>query len=274
MNIWKFTDNNLKLYNELRKIDSSVEGILTEIFSRINDYEPRVLSFWIQEGLKSKVETYLLRYVIPLYDLLENQNRKLVIDSLIIQLFSTICWRTFDNCIDNHVPLHRGHQTSLIALMYLFDYTKSSTSENILPMLDSHYRLMTEQSAHEKTKPISLVNIWKKCSIFLFAVESVAKLNADKINIFKTYINYCGIAHDVHDFFNDISNHVQSLPRYWMRQINHNEVYNIKFTKLLYKKVRLEITDIEKEIKFLKIEKRFPLINHLLTDVRKTFKEK
>jgi hypothetical protein len=270
MSIWNFTNNNLQLYKELTKIDSSVEDILTQIYNGINEYEPKIFSFWIEENLKPKVDTYLLRYVIPLYELLEKQNQKVVIDSLVIQLFSCITWRTYDNCVDSHVPIHKGHQTSLLASLFLFDFAKTNSGENILPIFEYHIRLMTEQSVIEKSSPISLDNIWKRCSIFLLAAE-INQLDIEKIDLYKKYINYSGLAHDTHDFFSDIASKVNSLPVFWMRQLNPDEVLSVNTVRQLYSRARQEVEPLEKEFEAKKIEKKFPLINHFLKESWKTF---
>ncbi len=130
---------------------------------------------------------------------------------------------------------------------------------------------MTEQALIEKTSPIEISDIWKRCSIFLFAAEQIAQLSKDNIELYKHYINYSGLAHDTHDFFSDISGKVISLPVFWMQQLNPNEVLSINTVKLLYEKVRTEVKPLEAKFKSLKVEKKFALINHLLKESWRTF---
>ena len=100
MNDWNFSKQNQKLFEELKNINNSVEKRLHETFLQINQYDSSLLKHWIDEGLKPKIDSYLLRYVIPFYESLIQEKKENVADALIIQLLSCVSWRTFDNCID------------------------------------------------------------------------------------------------------------------------------------------------------------------------------
>ena len=271
MNDWNFLTQNQKLFVELNGINNSVEKILYETFMQINQYDSSLLKYWTDEGLKPKIDSYLLRYIIPFYELLIQEKKKNITDALVIQLLSCVSWRTFDNCIDTHGAAHKAHFNSLLTSMHLYDYSKSCTTEKILRSLELHYKLMTEQTIIEKIKPIELNDIWKRCSIFLFAAEEISQLSKHNIKLYKHYINYSGLAHDTHDFFSDISGKVISLPVFWMKQLNPDEVLSINTVKLLYEKVRTEVKPLEDKFKSLQIEKTYPLMNHLLRESFRTF---
>ena len=271
LNDWNFSKQNQKLFKELNDINNSVEKTLHETFLKINEYDSSLLKYWTDEGLKPKIDSYLLRYVIPFYELLIQEKKKNIVDALVIQLLSCVSWRTFDNCIDTHEAAHKAQLNSLLTSFHLFDYSKSYTTEKILPALELHYKLMTEQTVIEKSKPIALNDIWKRCSIFLFAADEISQLSKSNVELYKHYINYSGLAHDTHDFFSDISGKVISLPVFWMKQLNPDEVLSINTVKLLYDKVRTEVKPLEKKFKSLQVEKKFPLMNHLLKESKRTF---
>lgn len=271
MSVWNFDNGNLKLYKELLKIDSSVEDILLQIHTQTKEYEPQIHKFWTNAGLKSKVDTYLLRYIVPFYDLFKTSEKKIDIEPLIVQLLSCVTWRTFDNCVDSHIAIEKGHQTSLMATLYLFDYTKRISNRNIFPILEHHFKLMNKQSIIEKKLPIKLENTWKRCSIFLFAVEEIAHLNKESIEIYKQYINYTGLAHDVHDFISDVNGGIISLPVFWMKQINPDSVFSVNRVRLLYERVREEVEPIENMFDRINVANKFPLLNHFLKESRETF---
>ena len=268
---WNFEKGNIKLYKELLNIDSTIEYLFSQLYTNINDYDPQILKFWDDSGLKPKVDTYLLRYVVPFYDLSKNPENAISIESIIIQLLSCITWRTFDNCVDGHVPIEKGHKTSLIAAMHLIGYTQKVSKKNILPILEHHFKLMNEQSIFEKKSPVKLKNIWKRCSIFLFAAEEISLLHKGKTEIYKQYINYTGLAHDVHDFFSDLKENIISLPVFWMNQINPDSVFSINRVQLLYQRVRVEVEPIEIMFDEINVAENFPLLNHFLKESRETF---
>ena len=55
------------------------------------------------------------------------------------------------------------------------------------------------------------------------------------------------------------------------QQINPDEILSINTVKLLYDKVRMEVKPLEDKFKFLEVEEKFPLINHLLKESGRTF---
>jgi hypothetical protein len=271
LNDWNFNEKNAKLLEELKNINSSVDIVLQEVFETINTYDSEVIKFWIDEGIKPKVESYLLRYVIPLYELIISEKKKNISNALVIQLLSCISWRTLDNCNDFHEEPYKAHLNSLRATLHLYEFSKNCTTKKILSSLESHYKLMTEQAVNEKTRPIKLNNIWKRCSIFLFASEEIFNLSKDKVELYKQYINYSGLAHDTHDYFSDLSSKVISLPVYWMRELNCDEVFSVNAVKMLYSKVRKEVEPLEHNFKLQEVYNKFPLISYLLIESFKTF---
>jgi len=271
LNNWNFSKNNITLFEELNAINNSVGTALQKTIEQINKYNSGLLKFWIEEGLKPKLDSYLLRYIIPLYELMVSEQKKGMASALAIQMLSCISWRTFDNCIDTHEDPQKAHINSLLTSLHLLDFSSNSTNEKILPCLERHYETMAEQTIIEKQKPIELNSIWKRCSIFLFAAEEICKLSNDNITLYKHYINYSGLAHDTHDYFSDISGKVISLPVHWMKELNPDGVLSIHTVKLLYERIRQEVEPLENIFKMLDVEKRFPLINHLLKESWQTF---
>ncbi len=63
LNNWNFSGQNQKLFEELSEINDSVESILYQTFLQINQYHSSLLRQWADEGLKPKIDSYLLRYV-------------------------------------------------------------------------------------------------------------------------------------------------------------------------------------------------------------------
>src|SRR5207249_10695081 len=100
----------------------------------------------------------------------------------------------------------------------LYSYSQSLSPNDIRGTLERHYSLMTAQAVAERTVAIEMSEIWKRCSVFLFAAETMSHLSSNSIDLYKCYLNYNGLAHDTHDLLSDLSDGVESLPARWMRE--------------------------------------------------------
>ena len=263
-------DDKKELFEQLLAIDNSIPKTIESVLIELKNFNPTLFAFWQREGLKPKLTTYLLYYVIPFNELLQAENKK---DAKLLtaMLLSCFAWRTFDNCIDGHESNKTAHTVSLQSCLQLLEYSQTNFSSNVVNTIQSHYSIMTEQSLQETETPIELHDIWKRCSIFLFALETLAKLNEKKIFVFKSYINYTGLSHDMTDLISDISSGVISLPLFWLRENNQYNLLNEQAVKNMNQRARVSVKPFEDFFKANDIENKFPLMNHLLKESTQIF---
>ena len=180
-----------------------------------------------------------------------------------MQLLSCVSWRHFDDCLDAHGSTITACLASSLSCLRLHAYAQRLATGNIRGTLEHHYAVMAEQATAERKKPVELHDIWKRCSIFMFSPEAMARLPDERIEVFRCYINYSGIAHDIHDFMSDAATGVKSLPVSWMSEVNPDGVFSVSTVKCLYEKLRQRVAPIEQQAEELQISRNFPLINHL-----------
>ena len=190
-----------------------------------------------------------------------------------VLLLSCFAWRTFDNCIDGHESNKTAHAVSLQSCLQLIEYSQTYFSSNAVNKIQSHYSIMATQSLQETESPIELNDIWKRCSIFLFAPESLAELTDKNISVFKSYINYIGLAHDMTDLISDISGSVISLPLFWLKENNQYNLLNEQSVKNMNERARVSVKPIEDFFKANEVENKFPLMNHLFMQSHSLFHE-
>ncbi len=258
----RFSGRNEALFEQLSIIDPSIEVVLGQLGVALSNFEPSLLAEWSAHGLWPKIEAYSLRYVLPLYELAKSPQTDLT-DILAVQLLSCVSWRHFDDCLDAHSSTIAASLASSLSCLRLYEYAQRLTSGSIRGTLERHYAVMAEQAIKERTKPVELHDIWKRCSIFMFSAEAIAKLPDERAEVFRCYINYSGIAHDIHDFMSDAAEGVKSLPVSWMSEVNPDGVFSVSTVKFLYEKLRQRVTPLEQQAEVLQISKCFPLINHL-----------
>lgn len=258
----RFSGRNDALFEELRIIDPSIEGVLRQVGVALSNFEPSLLTEWSAQGLWPKIEAYSLRYVLPLYELAKSPHTDLS-DILAVQLLSCVSWRHFDDCLDAHGSTIAATLASSLSCLRLYEYAQRLTSGSIRGTLERHYAVMAEQAITERTKPVELHDIWKRCSIFMFSPEAIARLHNERVEVFRCYINYSGIAHDIHDFMSDAAEGVKSLPVSWMGEVNPDGVFSVSTVKCLYEKLRGRVAPLEQQAEELQIPRCFPLINHL-----------
>ncbi len=263
-----------KLYNELVCIDSSIPDILQQVLLEINSYDPAILKFSDNEGLKPKLTTYLLHYILPIYEILCANKRPNIPKLLAVELISFLAWRTFDNCVDGHESPKTAHLSSLSFCIKLIDFVQKNFAPMMMDDVYFHYKVMTEQSLQESEKPIELYDSWKRCSIVFYALEKFSGLDGSHVALFKNYITYTGLAHDMTDFLNDISSHTISLPVHWFLEENEFGLINVFTVKKIYFKVRTAVKPIEDEFISLDIKVNYPIINHLLLRANNLFHER
>lgn len=261
------------LYDELVRINRTIPDIIQDILTDINSYDASILTFSEDQTLKPKLTTYLLHYIIPFYELLQKNEQKNISKLLATQLLSFIAWRTFDNCVDEHESSKTAHLSSLATCMQLIGFVQQSFPAKKVEDIYMHYRTMAEQSFQETEKPVELEDIWKRCSIIFYAVETLSDLDKKSVLLFKQYINYTGLAHDMADFLSDVSNQIVSLPVYWFREGNDYEIINVETVKQIYLKARIAIKPIEDKFNSLNLKGNFPLINYLLLQANSLFHE-
>jgi hypothetical protein len=244
--------------------------MLEAVACEITRFDTTLWKLWSEQGLTAKLESYGLRYVTPLYELLLNERKQGVVEALVVQLLSCVAWRHFDNCVDLHEPLLKAHVASLLSYVHLYEYSQRLGEQDVRGALEEHYRQMAAQAALERTQAIELTDIWRRCSIFLFAAESIAQLSNEKTALYKCYINYTGLAHDAHDLLSDTADKVWSLPARWMKEVNPEGVLSIAAVKALYDRVRIEAEPLEEAFKAFGAVKRLPLLQHLWNESWKT----
>lgn len=265
----RFSGRNEELFEQLKVIDPSIEVVLSRVGIALSNFEASLLNEWSAQGLWPKIQAYSLRYVLPLYELAKSPQTDLT-DILAVQLLTCVSWRHFDDCLDAHGSMITASLASSLSCLRLHEYAQRLTSGNIRRPLEHHYAVMAEQAITERTKPVELQDIWKRCSIFLFSPEVIARLHPERVEVFRCYINYSGIAHDVHDFMSDAAVGVKSLPVSWMGEVNPDGVFSVSTVKRLYEKLREYVAPLEHQAEELRIARRFPLINHLWTESWRT----
>lgn len=262
---------NESLYRRMADIDAVLPLVLQDVVSEIQAYDSTLLSCWAAEGIKPKVATHLLRYVVPFYELLRLDGREECSKLLAAELLSCCSWRAFDNCVDGHEPLKEAHLRSLTALARLIDYVQCNWPVRAARDLQLHCHVMSEQAIRESEEPVGLTEIWKKCSILFYPPESLAMLNERSVVFFKSYINYCGLSHDVSDFISDIASQVVSLPVLWFREANQNGVLNVAVVEAIYAGARAAVRPIEESFKEMTLGGRLPLTSYLIREAAAVF---
>jgi len=258
----RFSGRNNELFEQLRIIDPSIVEALRRVGVALSNFETSLPAEWSAQGLWPKIEAYSLRYVLPLYELAKSPQTDLT-DILVVQLLSCVSWRHFDDCLDAHGSTITTSLASSLSCLRLHEYAQRLTSGSIRGTIERHYAVMAEQANTERTKPVELRDIWKRCSIFMFSPEAIAKLPDESVEVFRCYINYSGIAHDIHDFMSDAAEGVKSLPLSWMSEVNPDGVFSVSTVKSLYEKLRQRVAPLEQQAEGLQISRCFPLINHL-----------
>lgn len=258
-------DDKRELFEHLLAIDNSILKTIESVLTELQNFNPTIFSFWDREGMKPKLTTYLLHYVIPFNELLK-QEKKENSKLLAAMLLSCFAWRTFDNCIDGHESNKTSHIVSLQSCLQLLEYSQRNFKTEVVKAIQSHYNIMSMQSLQEVESPIPLSEIWKRCSIFLFAPESLASLNEKSISTFKNYINYTGLAHDMTDLISDITSGIISLPLYWLKEHNNYNLLNVEAVSQMNQKAKDAVKPLEDYFKEVEIETKFPLMFHLLKE--------
>jgi len=164
----RFSGRNDELFEQLRIIDPSIEGVLRRVGVALSDFEPSLLTEWSDQGLWPKIEAYSLRYVLPVYELAKSPQADLI-NILAVQLLSCVSWRHFDDCIDAHGSTIAATLASSLSCLRLYEFAQRLTSGSIRGTLERHYAEMAMQAITERTKSVELHDIWKRCSIFMFS---------------------------------------------------------------------------------------------------------
>jgi hypothetical protein len=258
----RFSGRNLALFEQLRIIDQSIEGVLQRVGDALLEFQPSLLTEWSDQGLWPKIEAYSLRYVLPVYELAARAQTDLT-EILVAQLLTCVAWRHFDDCLDSHGSIIEASLASSLSCLRLHDYAQSHSSSSIRESLGRHYAVMADQAMIERTRAIELNEIWKRCSILMFPLETMANLVDERVRLLRCYINYAGIAHDVHDFISDAAKGVHSLPVAWMNEVNPDGVFSVRAVKELYVKLSQHVAALEQEAKELEISQHFPIMSHL-----------
>lgn len=257
------------MFDSLTEIDSSLPSVVEATLEEVVRYEPSLSECWQRDGLSHKVTTHLLYYVIPFYELLRNEGKVNVTQALAAQLLSCMAWRTFDNCVDEHEPPKTAHLGSLAACIQLIGYCHSALRQDPSKKVLRHYAVMSKQANLEMEKPIEVEDIWKRCSIFLYAPENISDLSDAGIELYKKHLNYHGLAHDMADILSDRATGVLSLPVCWLREISPNGVLNEDAVAALHVRARSAVKRIDETLESRSVKSRLPVMNRLLQDARR-----
>lgn len=268
------TDDKRELFQQLLAIDNSIPQTIEDVLLEITKYDQDLFSVWDNAGLKPKLATYLIHYVLPFGEVLQANKTENIPSLLASELLSFLAWRTFDNCVDGHESFKTAHLSSLASCMQFIGFAQSKFQNVSVAEIYGHYSVMAEQSFQEVEQPITIDNIWKRCSIIFFTAISLAKLDSSAVNLLKYYINYTGLAHDMMDIGNDISCKIVSLPVSWLNKNGDTVIINADSIKQLYNKARMAVEPIEMQFASIGIKDKYPLMSHLIMQASSLFHEK
>jgi hypothetical protein len=255
---------------DLSRIDPTVDDVVTDVVSQLDSYDPGLLETWRVEGLLLKAGVYTVHYLLPLKELLLLQGTKPVSPILAAQLLSCVAWRTFDNCVDGHEHYRVGPRKSLAACLHLVEFIQSRFGRSLTRELLAHYCTMTEQAVQEAHASIALDDIWRRCSILLLVPEHLAGLEEASLNLYRSYLCYCGLAHDMNDIVSDLTCGTQSLPLEWLRD-SYDGALSVETFEAMEMKARVAVRPLEEEFARRAVSARLPMTNHLLSWAGRVF---
>lgn len=243
--------------------DDTVVETLDLVLNEILAYDSSIVTSWESLGLMPRVQSYSLFYVLPVRELWQESSTP-QIPVLAAQLLSCVAWRTFDDCVDGHVAVEASYLPSIMACLDVIRYVETRIGgDNVTRDIFGHYSIMCEQANKERREALPLDDIWKRCSIFLYAPEVLAGLSNDCLAVYRDYLCYAGLAHDVTDLLSDLSAGIISLPVLWFREVSEFGVVTIDTVERLYDRVRAAASLIEARFLTQEFEARYPLMNLL-----------
>lgn len=258
--------NNQRLYEDLASIDPTLPALLARVVSELLEFDSTLVSAWETEGIAPKIGTYLLRYVTPAYELLGSDGQRAYETVLGAELLSVCAWRAFDNCMDAHVSHKISHLASLLGFSRLNEFSQKYWPNRDPQRLLSHYVEMSDCALNETETPVAITDIWKRCSVLLYPLESLTQLSPVTVNIFKSYINISGLAHDIDDFFTDLTSDIVSWPVAWFREISVRGRLNIDDIEQVYRRSQDAARPLEEYFASLNVTRVYPLLARLLQD--------
>lgn len=264
---------NGPLFSELCSIDPSIPEILDAVIDEVHAYDSSLIKFWHDANFLERVAAYSLFYLTPFHELLRNKHPSETA-LLATQLMSCIAWRAYDNCVDGHQPPRMAHRFSLAACMQLTRYVESAFENkpaDSIKNIELHYQLMADQAERELREPIPVEEIWKRCSLFLYAPDELARLDALPLSLFRDYINYTGLAHDLSDIMSDIATGVVSLPIHWIADAGDCGTINVQVLEQVYEHAQRAVRPLEEGFETADVESRYPLLHRLLRNASTVF---
>lgn len=261
------------LFADLCDIDPSIPGILDAVIGEVHRYDSSLLELWREAGLLGKVATYSLHYLVPFHALLY-RGHPTETALLAVQLMSCLAWRSYDNCVDGHEAPRIAHLHSLAACIRLIRYVESTFDTQAVDGvkdIEMHYQLMAIQVERELQHPVPVGEIWKRCSLFLYAPEALAGLDDMRVRVFRDYINYTGLAHDLSDIMSDIASGVVSLPLRWLSEVADSGIINVAVMEQVYERARHAVRPIEDGFAAAGVQENYPLIHRLLREASAVF---
>ena len=261
------------LLAELCTIDSALLEVLEGAIGEIYRHDRSLFSAWQQAKVLDRIEIYALHYLTPFHALWAGarENKRAILGAM---LMSGIAWRAFDNAVDGHVPPVAAHGHSLTACTALVNYVTARigvSGTDCAADVGRHYRLMGVQAERERREAIPVDEIWSRCSIFMYAPESLAQLDDERLQLLRDYINYVGLAHDLSDVMSDIGSGIVSLPLQWLAEASENGGLNARTVESMYARAREAIRPIEARFANADVATHHPLLWRLLVNSRDVF---
>lgn len=267
---WTFVGQQHALLLRLGAVDPLVPAVLKAVESEVRRFDGNIFLNWEQQEIAQRVQTYVLRYVLPLYELARVERSHLLVEGSVIQLLSCVLWRHFDNVLDHHRDLAMTSRHLVHAAGDLCSYSLLYANRDVRRDVAAHCDVMVASANCERESPLCLSDIWMRCSIFLLAAQDVLGLSTAAISLMKQYINYTGVAHDAHDLISDIERRVLSLPYMWLLESDRDQVLNVRSVKALYSRLQLEVEPLEREFQRLRVAEQYPIMWDLISESRRT----
>jgi hypothetical protein len=254
------------LADQLVAVGPNTIGVFESVVSEVEAYDPTLLRSWQQEGFASKAAMHCIRYVLPCSELLAAQGKNPFDTVLAAELLCNVAWRAFDNCVDGHEPAKSAHLKSAVAGFRVIDYAERRYSLNVTEDVRQHYEVMNEAAVREGDDAIQLDDIWKRCSIFMLPFERLVPLRPASVSLFRQYINYAGLIHDLHDLISDMSCGTVSLPVKWFREANQSGILDARTVNGLYERARHEVLTLESNFAEADVQNRLPIMSYFLRE--------
>lgn len=247
MSPWRPSEGIKPQWERLQRALPEASGLVDLIVEAIIPISAGIWDEMSEPPQAERRDQYLIRYTVPLAEIAGWPSRtdSPLFEALALHWMFAVAWRRLDDVLDSSAINTESIARLGADLLRLGAAHRSMVSTLGLPDTHMDHGLMFQMcnvSTEERLRPLPTERIWERASPFFVVPRSILRFTAEEELIYRDYLCADGLTHDIHDLADDLARGIQSLPAFWLQEIDPRRAFRREILEAWFHRAEEEVS--------------------------------